>query len=247
MANPTILVQPPTRKPRKGGISTVADFRSDSRLATGALPNYDALPCNLVVADIELCYSPNPAATDKVGDGIDVTDAIGPTFGGYVGVECFSGPWDDYAERARLTFEQSKDRLIEAKLGVWLATATNTASTSYAAAIGVLEEGLDSTYPGLGIIHMSRQDAVAAAAEYAIFADDTYDGRVWTVNGTPVLVSGSYATGFVYSSGGITVLESELVVRQALDLPHNLSLAIAEGAFNILVDCGFAHKATVTP
>jgi hypothetical protein len=246
MANPTITVGAPRRQARKGGLTTVADFRTEDRLLTGANVVYDALPCSLIVADVQLCYAPDVEAENKVGGGIDIAAGIVDTFAGYVGVECFVGPWDDYADRARDTFQQSQDRLVEARLAAWTEAATTTvASGDYVAVIGALEEAADANYIGLPVLQLSRADAVAAAAAFAIFPDDSYDGRLWTANGTPVLASSAYTAGKVGITGGITVLQSQIVVSEGLDITHNLNLAIAERGFNLIVDCGYRAVGTI--
>lgn len=246
MANPTITIAAPRRLARKGGISTVAEFRTDDRLFLGANLVYDALPCAMGVTDVQLCYGPDVDADDKVGAGIQIATSIIDTFGGYVGVECFMGPWDDYADRARDTLAQGQDRVIEARLGTWLSSAATTVATGgYAGVIGALEEVADQSYLGLPALHLSRQDAVLAAAEFAIFPDDSYDGRLWTANGTPVVASSSYAVGKVAISGDILVVQSGIRVSEGLDLTHNRNLAIAERAFNIAVDCDFRAVGTI--
>lgn len=248
MATPTITVQPATRRPRKGGISSVADFRLEPRLMVGALPVYDALPCSFAQNDVSLCYAPNVDASDKTAEGIDTGEGIGPTFGGYVGVQCFVGPWDDYAERARITLEQSRDRVVETAVSEYLiANATGGPSADLVGAIAQLEQFADQEYVGLPVLWMSRANAVLAAAAFGIFPDDSYDGRLWTANGTPVVASGSFLDTDIYITSSLTVLHSEVVVREGLDLTHNLNMAIAEQAYNIIFDCGnYAINATIT-
>lgn len=247
MADPTILVQPPARKPRKGGIRTALDFREEPRLFLGALPNYDALPCSLTVGEIELCYV-DVTVPDKETEGIDVATGILPTFGGYVGVECFVGPWDDYADRARDTLEQSEDRVIERALSAWLddQAASVTGGADWASVIGALEQAADENYVGQPIIYLNRADAAEAASQLAVFPDDSYDGRIWTANGTPVVAGFAFAAGQASLTGSATVLHSEISVSEGLDITHNRNMAIAERAYNLIIDCDYAIKALIT-
>lgn len=248
MADPTITTQPPRRTPRKGGIVDVADFRTDDRLAAGVGTVYDADSCTVDLGEINLCYAPDVSPSAKVGEGIVTGDGIVPTFGGYVGVECFIGPWDDYVGRARAALEQSEGRFIESVLGPWLTAGVAVAATSLADAIAKLEQHADANYVGAPVLHLSRQNAVLAASQFLIFADqDASSGRLWTANGTPVVASGAYAAGDVRMSGGITVLTSEITVTEGLDITHNTNLAVAERAYNIIVDCDYRTVATITP
>lgn len=48
-------------------------------------------------------------------------------------------------------------------------------------------------------------------------------------------------------SGGITVLTSEITLTEGLDITHNTNLAVAERAYNIIVDCDYRTVATITP
>lgn len=248
MAQPTITVQPPTRKQRKGGIRTVADFRTEQRLFTGALPVYDALPCNFAVGSVELCYVDGDQP-DKTAAGIASGEGIIPTFGGYMAVECFMGPWDDYAERARDTLDQASDRLVEERISQDLASlaTTVTADGTILGVVAALEEDADTDYVGLPVIWVSRDTAARGAAEFAFFPDESHDGRLWTANGTPVLASGVLSDSNIYLTGGITVLQSEINVVQGLNPTVNTSLAIAERAYNAIIDCDYVTVAPLTP
>lgn len=245
MAEPTITVQPPTRVPRRGGLKSVADFRTEDRLFLGALPVYDALPCSMAVRAVELCYVDSPA-DPKTAEGIDIGQGLFLTFGGYVGVECFIGPWDDYADRARETLIQSEDRLIEGALGGWIGMSSALPpSADYVTAIAAAEEYADGQYPGRPVIVMNRGAAVIAASQLALFPSDNNDGRLFTANGTPVIASFAVDTDVVLISGGITILQSEIAVSEGYDLTHNTNMAIAERAYSIIVDCDFAGQAPV--
>lgn len=243
----TITVQPPRRLPRKGGLSSAAEFITESRLLVGALPVYDALPCVPTVGEISLCYAP-VTVDAKEADGIAISEGIMPSFGGYVGVECFIGPWDDYAERARASLELTQDRLLEDRLNTWLIDEADpiTGGTTWVETIASLENAADNLYLGQPVILLNRGDAVRAAAEFAIFPDDSYDGRLWTANGTPVVSSSMLSPNFVSATGGITVLQSDIVVSEGFALPFNRNMAIAERAYNIIIDCDFAVRAPLT-
>lgn len=248
MADPTITTAPPRRTPRKGGISSVADFRTDNRLASGVGVNYDADSCTVDLGAITLCYAP-VTVDDKEPQGITIGNGIGPTFGGYVGVECFIGPWDDYADRARAALEQSEDRLIESVLAEWLPDGGLLSGTSLADVIAKLEGHADANYVGAPVLHLSRQNAVLAASQFLIFTDtnDPASGKLWTANGTPVVASGAYGPTDVRISGDITVLHSEVVVTQGFGLTQNRSMAVAERTYNIIVDCDYRVTGAIIP
>jgi hypothetical protein len=66
MAAPRTLVNPPKRDAREGGLSTVAEFRSNERLGVAEGLQYDPEVCGLAVGTIQLCYGPavNPGTNE---------------------------------------------------------------------------------------------------------------------------------------------------------------------------------------
>lgn len=247
MADPMATVERPRRRPRKGGLSSVVDFVQNDRLFASRGVQFDADMCMLVVGEVQLCYTPDVGAADKEGEGTGWSEGIGVNFAGYVGVECFlhEGSAQDFQDRARRGFEAGQDRFVESQLWLWLNAATGlAAATSVASAIGKLEEDADSKYVGAPILHMSREDAVLAAAGGAISPNPVDDGKLWTPNGTPVVASSAYASGTIAISGDLTPVQSELKVRSDIAYTTNRELAIAERAFNVVVDCGYREKIT---
>jgi len=353
MAAPRILVAPPKRDQREGGISTVAEFRSNERLGVADGLQYDPEVCGLAVGTIQLCYGPavNPGVnevqtvtitgtptggsfrltwngqqtaviaynataatvqaalealsnvgvgnvsvtggpgpgtpyvvtfvgqfasenvaqmtashtftggttpaiavttttpgappTDKVSGGLGTGSSIVQNFGGYIGVECFlHGTPDEYGPRATQALEFAQDRFIEGVLWNWLTAAAPTGTaTGLLAGIALAEENADVSYIGRPIIHLSRQDAVTAFAQNALVVRD---GKLETVNRTPVLASGAYATGIVGVSGGITVEQSSIRVSPGLNYTKNTMLAIAERVYGMIVDCDYRAEYTIS-
>lgn len=249
MATPAVRVAPPRREPRKGGLkSVVGDFRSNNELGRAGTLQYDADVSTVVVGSVQLCYGPDLGVLpEKTGDGFADGAPITDVFGGYVGVECFIHPDNDYEGRVRVSMELGESRFIEERLWVWLNAAANTAATSLLDAIAKAEEHADDTYLARPVLHLNRGDAVLAAAAGALSPNPVDDGKLWTANGTPVVASGAYTAGTVAVSGDITVEASDLVVRPGDDLTLNTRLVIGERIFGLLVDSDFRAKYTVTP
>lgn len=192
--------------------------------------------------------TPGAPPTDLVGGGLTAGAGIVPNFGAYVGVQCFIGDtMDEFGPRARTQMEASQDRAVEAVLWGWLNAAPNTAVTAASGgldeAIAQAEQFADANYIGEPVLHVSRHDAVRAGV---LSPNPVSDGKIWTPNGTPVVASSKYTSGTVVVSGGIGVTQSEVIVREGLDITHNTMLAIAERVFGIAVDCDFRQKFTVT-
>lgn len=248
MATPTVRIQAPRRLPRKGGITAVAEVFEDPRIAAAGALQYDAEACSLAVGEIQLCYGPDVSAADKTGDGLSAGEGIVPVFGGFVGVQCYAGSTEDeYGPRAKAQLEAVQDRLIESVLWGWLtAEAATGAGATLAAAIGAAEEHADANYVGLPVLHLSREDAVLAAAAGAISPNPADNGKLWTPNGTPVVASSSYASGTVAVSGGVSVGHTPTKVIEGQDYAHNQFLAIAERAYGLAVDCDYRAEFTVT-
>lgn len=243
MAGPAMEVAPPAREKRVGGLSSVATFRPNDRLgAVGALV-FQSDGCTFPRTEVSRCIAETPPA-DKTFDGIDNQDAIGEPFTLYAGVACYAGPEPDFAERARRTLAEGRDRPLEDALETWAAGATALAAgTSVAESLALVEQQLDSAYIGRGVILMSRADAVRADAQGALH---TVGDQIKTINGTPVIASGVVTPGTVYGLGSITVEESAVVEHDVITPQENKHYAIAESSHALLVDCEFRTKSAVT-
>lgn len=246
MADPVIPVEAPTRRPRRGGIRTVADFRQNNRIGLGGSPVFVSPGCSLVVGAVELCYpSPMGAQAEKTREGIETLTAAVGAFGGYYGVECWLDG-EDYDAVARAGLEAGEDRLIETALNTYLTgLASSGAPTSFVEAIASAEENADDTYVGLPIILMNRGDAVRAASEDALSYDR--DGNLWTPNGTQVAASGRITANNVSVLGALTIEHTDVYVSRAPILVDNKEFAIAERVYAALIDCNFAARYVVTP
>lgn len=246
MADPTFPVEAPTRAPRRGGIRSIAEFRTENRIGLGGTLVYVSPGCSMVVGEVVLCYpSPAPEQAEKTRDGIDHNDSVVSAFGGYYGVECWLDG-EDYETAAREGLDRGEDRHIETALNAWLtAIAATDTPASFVEAIALAEDNADSNYPGAPIIVMNRGDAVRAAAEDAL--DYDRDGNLWTPNGTRVLSSGSITAGSVSVVGALTVYHTDVNVNRTTDHVLNKEFAIAERVYSILVDCNLAARYAVTP
>lgn len=246
MADATHYVEPPRRSPRRGGIRSVAEFRTaDSRLGLGGIVEYTSPGCGLTVGKVELCY-PSPMAdqAEKTRTGISTLEAIGTVFGAYAGVECWAGGSDFEADARRLLAD-GVDRALEAALNTWVAADTVGATLdSWSDAVAVSDDWADDHYVGLPVLLMNRGDAVRAHAERALDSDGT--GSLWTPNGTPVIASAAFTAGTVASAGGITVLEGAVTAFKTNQWELNTEYAIAEQVFAILVDCNYLETWDVT-
>jgi hypothetical protein len=241
-----VTIAPPVRKPRLGGISTVATVQDVPRLGMGETINYVSDGCSFPAAAIGLCYGPT-IHSNKSSVGIDIENGVGP-FGYYAGVECYLGVGTDgeYRERARNILRQGLDRAIEGEMNTWLVANTDAAggpATSFAEGLAILDNSADFGYIGEPVILMNRGDAVLASAEYAI--QWGLNGPM-TINGTPIAASARFPAGTMYVTGGVTILRSDEVDISAPHPTTNRDWAIAEATFGFAFDCGFAQNVAVT-
>ncbi len=242
MANPVYPVEAPTRTPRRGGIRSVAEFRTDNRMALGGTLVYTSPGCSLVVGSVALCY-PTQVQAPKTGNGVDNLESSS-VFGGYYGVTCWLDG-EDYDARAREGLAWSEDRRIEAVINAYLLGLASAGSAdTITGAIAAAEQHADANYPGEPVILLNRADAVIAFAEGAIDADK--EGNLWTPNGTRVVASSAITSGTVSATGALTIYQSEVVVTRVQDLELNTELAIAERAYAFLADCNYAARFSVT-
>lgn len=253
MANPTNLVEPPRRRPRKGGIKAVANVLPAPRLFASAALDWLGEPCEFPVDAPGLCWGAVvPDDPKQAQDGIS-EEQSNLVFGGYTGVECWDlASADDFEARARRTLEQGEDRYVEGKLLALLASidSTPTVVGGWVDAIAQAEETADAAYLGQPVIVMSRFGAVQAKAADAIDGDE--DGNLWTPNGTPVLATGSFPPATetnLYITGDITMWHSDLVATTVTDPTRNTALSIAERAYALGIDCNYAvaYNVTIAP
>ena len=243
MAGPTIEVSAPTRAPREGGIKDIAEFRANDRLGIAAGITWQANGCAMPNTEELRCYA-EPAPADKTSEGISLEDGIGAPFTVYAAVECLLGPDPDESERARQALDAGYDRVLEDRLWQWAQGGTALAAGgSPIGAIARIEQALDSGYVGRGVIVMSRYDAVLADADGALHRED---GKLYTINGTPVIATGEAPPGTVYGVGAIIVEHSETLVNEVEHLEYNKRYALAEAVYAIGVDCEFRVKSTST-
>lgn len=243
MAGPTIPVQAPSRTPRTGGLSDVAEFRSNDRLGVADGIVWQTNGCTFPNIEELRCYA-QPLPADKTLDGISLENGIGAPFTIYAAVECTLSPNPDQQQRARALHEGGSDRVLEEELWQWGSGGVALAAGgSPLGAIGKVEQALDDTYVGRGVILMSREDAVIADAAGGLHREG---GQLYTINGTPVVASGRVPTGTVYGFGAIIVEHSDLVVNEVENLEYNKRFALAEAVYVIGVDCEFRVKSTTT-
>lgn len=238
MADASYYVDAPRRSPRRGGIRTVAEFRTaEDRLGMGGVVEYTSPGCQIAVGEVALCYpSPADAQDPKLRDGIHTLEGIAPVAGIYAGVECFLGGSDFEADALRL-LEGGSDRAIEKGLQTFLATQTPVEIGGVNNAILFAETDADRNYVGLPVIVMNRGDAGYALAQRFIEGDGT--GNLWTGNGTPVLATSQMPSNSLAVLGGLTVLLTNPTVNRVQNYTLNTEYAIAEQVFAILVDCNY--------
>jgi hypothetical protein len=250
MADPTNLVEAPRRRPRKGGIKTVANVvENTGRMFASERLDWLEEGCTFPKAAPGLCWGEVVAAADKELDGIG-NSFSGLTFAGYTGVECLDlDGAADFEARARRALEQGEDRFVEAKLIAMLAAAdaTPTAGTAWVAQIAAAEEAADANYLGLPIFVMSREDAAVAAAAGALVGDP--DQPMYTRNGSPVLATSAAASGTFYVTGDITLWMGPVAATTATHPQQNTAMALAERAYALGIDCDYvvAYGVTIAP
>lgn len=240
MAGPTLLVDPPTREKRVGGLSGVVEFRENDRLSHVEGLVFQSDGCQFPDTEESRCLADAPVP-DKKFAGTSTADGINAPVTLYAGVKCFAAPNADEAERARLALEEGRDQVLEKLLGEWgLAGTSVNPSSNVKGAVGQVEQALDKGYRGRGIILMSRLEAVDAGLEYT---DGEY---LRTKLGTPVIASGWIQPGAVIGVGSVTIEHGEVVERDAYEPLKNTHSALAEQVYSILVDCEFRVVSATT-
>lgn len=232
----------PTRTERKGGISAVAPFEQDDRVGSTQNIAWISDPCSFPKPTLGMCWEdPSFPEDDKTGEAIDIVEAIGAPFALYGGVECFLGPDNDFDTRAALILQQGEDRAIEARVVAWADDATSLGGDDLVDALALVENELDETYLGRGVIFVNRGDAVRLqdALVYGL------DGLPTTINGTPVVATSAVPAGTVLGTGAVKILHSALINHGAPKQQLNVEMWIAERVYAILVDCSIRVRATV--
>lgn len=246
MAEPVGYVPGPQRKPRKGGIKTVAEFVPTDRLKAVERVDWTSEPCGFPLPAPGLCWGVEVVEDKTYGDGPD-TFTSGQVFALYAGDQCFAGGDMDHEARARAVLEAGEDRALEERLAAILAAAdaTPTDSGTFAAAFAAAENAADSDYVGLPTIVMNRGDVNAASAERVLSVDAS--GNLWTTNGTPVLATSAVPAGDFYVTGEIFVLVSgEITANRVIHYIENTEMAIAERAYALGIDCDYVVAYSVT-
>jgi hypothetical protein len=247
MANPRVFVdQPPRRTPRAGGIKNVADVQSFERAFAAEGIDWQSPGCSFPEPAPGLCWG-NVVVAEKAYNGISNLES-GPVFALYAGVECFleTEAASEYSARATALLDAGEDRAIEAMLRTYVETLLlgRSNATSWAEAIGMLEYMADIGYLGRPVILMNRSDAIVAKGLGLLEGDK--DGNIWTINGTPVLSSGSFTQNQPTVIGDLTLYRSDSVATPAEDPITNMAMAIAERAYALAIDCGYAFGMQVT-
>jgi hypothetical protein len=246
MANPTIFVEAPRRRPRKGGIKAVANFVSAPRMFAAERMEWIAEGCTFPKDAPGLCWG-EVIEAEKETEGVDIGES-GLIFAAYAGVACYDlGSAADFEARARRLLEGGEYKSLEDVLAYVLGTVDPTPSDypTWVAAIGEAESLADSVYPGMPILTMSRSDAVAAFEADVLVSGP--DDLLYTPNGSPVLASGALDNGTFWISGDITVWQSEITATTVTTPTVNTAMALAERAYAIGIDCDFVRAYSVTP
>lgn len=241
MAGPTLLVDPPIREDRIGGLSSVVPFRKNDRLAHAEKVTFQSDGCEFPETEESRCLATAPVA-DKEFAGTATADGIAAPITLYAGVKCFAAPDADEVERARQALEDGRDQKLEELLADWAdGGAAVAAGSTPKNAIGRIEQALDKGYRKRGLILMSRFDALEAGLEY------TEGEYLRTKAGTPVVASGWVEPGTVYGLGAVTVEHTDVVERDVIEPQKNTHWALAEQVYELLVDCEFRIKSAITP
>lgn len=246
MASPTVYLDAPARSPRRGGIKTIAEFRENARVGTGAQVEFTSPGCDFPVDDIALCYPTggNPQ-NEKDRFGYTTLNSVGENFGLYAAVECFAGGDNDFDAMARSLLEQGEDRGIEKRLNDWLTTLTAEATVTggdLLEAVARAEDEADDSYLGEPIIVVNRGDLLRIGS-----LNFEWDGNVLrTKNGTRVLSSGQITAGSVSAIGSVGVIHTPITTTGVVTPTTNRELAIAERVYSLIVDCEFGIRYDVT-
>lgn len=245
MADPTVHVAPPQRRPRKGGIRAVANFAPLERAFAAEAVDWVDVACGFPQAAPGLCWGEAVAPAEKSRYGFDTGESA-PIFPLYAGVECYlQSEGDTFETEARALLASGTDRAVEQKLSAYLDVLNPTPdpAADLEVAIAFLDDYADSFYVGQPVIHMAR--ALAVRAKARMLLDGDADGNLWTANGTPVS-AGDYNPFNVYVTGDVTVYESEVVSTIAIDPRHNRQMALAEQAFAFGIDCNFTAAVSLS-
>lgn len=204
MATPTkpLLVATPTQTPARFGLLSVAQIVSepDPHWQNGV--EYTANPLVEVVDALNVDCTVDP--DDDWPEGLDqVTD---PPLRIRTGFTCKHPGLtaEDIHSYASAKLSAAEGPSVEA--AVWdqiaatsVATPAGTSAIGIVTAVGDLEAWLWTTYPGVGVLHMPRDVAVAAVAADVV---KLRDGRLETALGTPVAAGAYPGTGPAATTSG---------------------------------------------
>jgi len=250
MALPRIFIDTPARKRQLGGLLAVANVikLDDPHVGNGV--QYISDGCDMPSFAPGLCDPQFPVtATQKTFTGINFIDT--PPFGLYTGIECGLDDTDSYQSRAEATLLAGETYGVE--LGLLVGTFQTGAATvidgSFDLISGVaeLEQQLGATYPGLGMIHMSRRAATIAAQKGSVGADKNFVFS--TKQGTPVANGAGYVgngpgdiapalgSEWIYATGGVNITAGPIIKSRANGIMENRSRALAERVYSVTVEC----------
>lgn len=244
----THLIDAPARTPRKGGIrSVVSEFITHERLALGGPVEYIADSCKPLSRTKLGCFDDTVQEDKDDVEGILTENGIGPAFGVYAGIECGIDETGDYDERAKAKLEMGLDREVEAELWDWAIDAPDgTTAPTLAAALARAQAYADRNYLAQPVILLSTFAAAQTPGVEAL----TDDEPLRTRTGVPIVSTGMAPEAeelTVLIIGQPTIVQSEVVTNRVTKPQTNETLAIAEKALGIAVDCLFRYKVTVTP
>jgi hypothetical protein len=180
----------------------------------------------------------------------------------YAGVKCHSftsAQQNENLANARMVLEYTEDRVMEQQLlqtALTYGTDLGAGPFGVNKAMGLLEQWLDLEYAGQGLIHMSRQAATEAQSMHLLEAD--LDGRLRTINGTPVVNGRGYYTGTfpaidgmkMFATGQVTLIKGKVVTQAVDEMIVDTATcypprALAERVWTQLVECGIGYTTTM--
>lgn len=146
-------------------------------------------------------------------------------------------------ERAETRLRQREEAAVEAYVWTMFAGDYDSLSDqdSWVDAVARLERYIGETYGAVGVIHMSRANAVRAIAASAV---ERSSGSLRTRLGTPVAAGSGYGGDHVYASPRLFGYQSDVFTSSdrdgdLMDRRQNMLYAVAERTYAIgWDDCG---------
>lgn len=202
------------------------------------------------VPDPEDPEGPDISATEKTFDGIP--PAPTPTsFVLHAAVECYTGPDNDFLQRADRILSLGESFAIEQVLfSILNVPAAIGPETGLPAAIARVEQWLGANYPGLGLLHLDRRQASLAGSNWSIQRSGS---TLATVQGLPVVNGSGYGTdtgavrtpSTIFGSGQVNIWRGPTSRNQTINPAFNTELALVERAYAFTIDCNAIVKVTV--